>query len=938
MSSISLGYGGSFPDLPAPEADKVFHGLAGYELPRIVGPDDHAPFLRLLDQVATFSSINSRSKKREFLEKLTPELSERHANAVTFETGRELLAAVHHILPDLSSAGVSNLCFMIVHAPADGAVGLHTLAERILTDSDATKLIRSTVQTIGMLRTVTESLPPVQRESFIISTFPSLCHSQSLDVIMALVSHLGASVLQPENRETLAWAANIQSPKAFGPSITVQAITRITKSISECITREELGDPVHALDVERALIRAIEKQPQKLHSLSEVFANFSREIQITNKYLLTVAEAMNTGWSVESLQKSLHFFQQTGRPLGQCEGLLDQKSLHLLKSISHAFAATPEGVSADWAITILRGQEVLERLCSGNPGKYKTYRSLYFSLLEKAADQSMLSESYERDIILLAEAGAFEKSNGKSAKIESLWRMQRLMENLQQEGTPPVTAARIAKLSIFDGFDQLRQTKSALFSELLLCCENPEYAENWSLLRERLSSWSGLDPNAPESLLRRAYILGLQHHLASETGHSSDDILRYLSKTPITAITELLKSREIRSKAEICDFLASIGSLDVPDWRKREAMIGQYIGRPGNEANFELNISYRADSLPYRRSDPRAAQTTGEIVEIFERSKEIITGFGAQTAEARRPLLYIPSLHHQFAKDCTLSSGAFIPASPHHMPGPGTIFSGINLNRLLVSDAQNIEQPFLEYKLAWPWLAQAIDELPYSKVLYLRGLIGVIPPDAESYRINDTHYSLIAYNDHFHNFGGWATYLIPTEILSKFLRGKIQPISTDLNSKIEKDTEEIRLFLPELMAEAAKIGKPILNLRWFSNFAGLGNAFPPGSAPYHLWENDIKYGTRDRAGHVHKFYYPGFRRGSVENLAPLQKAHTQVYNLAAGCFNIHDAFRMTRAIWHKDWDSLDENLTFDIGEDQSDNPLPSTPRMLRQGLEFYRAR
>jgi hypothetical protein len=214
------------------------------------------------------------------------------------------------------------------------------------------------------------------------------------------------------------------------------------------------------------------------------------------------------------------------------------------------------------------------------------------------------------------------------------------------------------------------------------------------------------------------------------------------------------------------------------------------------------------------------------------------------------------------------------------------------------------------------------------------------------------HYSLLVYNDHYHNPSKEGALLVPSSILAAALSGSLYQLGDNQSNERqsnERTTPPADLIPPrlsrmELQKAVAEKGLNILDLSWPSNVGGLCNAFPPARPPYHQWESKVYDHSKDGAGHVHKSHIRGRYQTTwtvelSQAVAPLQEAHSKVYHLARAYFNLNDLFRISRALWHKgltlpDSEYDDQRIVAD--EDSDDRDMgPHETRMLKEVYRWH---
>lgn len=378
---------------------------------------------------------------------------------------------------------------------------------------------------------------------------------------------------------------------------------------------------------------------------------------------------------------------------------------------------------------------------------------------------------------------------------------------------------------------------------------------------------------------------------------TSGDFLTLTGMSEVTdkVIGELkIAIREFRFLRSHQYFLAFIREADIAQANR----IGQMIGRL-------INI----DGGPWKEGSPEQRRAFGESLEISRRGFSLHTGFGAQTFEARRAPFQKLNLLARFGLECGIQVHQLDPTAAEKVtfPGPGVLLAGFRLDNIFAHDPSRPADPWHVYKEAWDWAAQEIEDLADSQILSMRGLFGVVGPNNTRYRLDGVSYSLVVYNDHFHNPSNAGFYLVPSHFLMEPVLATFARIDTR-DSKSRQPYFRLQdLSITALQARAKAERLNILNLGWASNINSLGNAYPVGSAPYFRWENDpeLKHHTRDLFGHIHKSHRLGrFQYEMTPELdaamAEHRQAHNTVYQLATRLLNLHDLYRLGRALWHQD--------------------------------------
>lgn len=176
--------------------------------------------------------------------------------------------------------------------------------------------------------------------------------------------------------------------------------------------------------------------------------------------------------------------------------------------------------------------------------------------------------------------------------------------------------------------------------------------------------------------------------------------------------------------------------------------------------------------------EQRGADLPAEKVHLLGKSIDLFNGFGALAIAGRRPPSKAPSLLARFGND--VATVHYLNAADlGAFPGRGVLISNPRLDRIFVPDEKaNPAAPptFRAYEEAWPGLAGQLRDFPRASFLLARGMIAVSCAATEGYLVPDIRdpfrkirYSLVIYNDHFHNPGCLVCQLVPTIVLEEKL-------------------------------------------------------------------------------------------------------------------------------------------------------------------------
>lgn len=378
-----------------------------------------------------------------------------------------------------------------------------------------------------------------------------------------------------------------------------------------------------------------------------------------------------------------------------------------------------------------------------------------------------------------------------------------------------------------------------------------------------------------------------------------------------TAEESLKLLGEIAVHSSICSLVTN-SSEDVKDAARETIM---YIGD--------------SDLPPYTVYDdegsvkPEAQKIYSETLSVYRRAFDTHHGFSALTFDTKRPPTKEPALLARFGKDVARKVEYINARDINGFPGRGFIISGLIPERIFVTDLTR-EDPFLRYKEAWVWASEIFDDLPKTKFIFTRGFIAISCED-NKYKLKDVNkkevnYSYVVFNDHHHNYSNNVAFLVPTEVLNKKLKDTAIPYGDYVGpSTKHKDINEVGIKIEDLVLDARTVPANVLNIGWGSNVGGsLCNAYPPLSAPYHIWERrEVKKDSFcDFYGHVHKSYVDGMYNEKVtkkigRRFGSLKEAHNQVFQVTNRYQNMLDLFRISFALWHKGLTVGEEIAPFD---------------------------
>ncbi len=340
--------------------------------------------------------------------------------------------------------------------------------------------------------------------------------------------------------------------------------------------------------------------------------------------------------------------------------------------------------------------------------------------------------------------------------------------------------------------------------------------------------------------------------------------------------------------------------------------------RKDMDADFALNHYGFADTPPAVSGSELSKKILTEAQAVIRSSTIFHQGFGALTY-AVRSYAATPLLVKAFNTVCQNPDEdiARIHSSDFNaFPGSGTYIKNINPRKLFnIPETYNSQRFSISelperVKAAWTPYSKALAALEDSQFYLMRGAMIVTQPSNQNLILPGDdgelfHYSLIVFNDHFHNTGTNIAFLVPTEILTPKLNaclvghGNKKTPTSDINST--------SLDIDSLAEMAAAIGAPLINIASSScYFGGLCNAYPAGSSPYHEWEhplNDPRDGLTDTESHVHKYFFFPHDGSSTspeaEVMRKLIEAHDKVYSVADTLLGQLKLLPIILALWNK---------------------------------------
>ncbi len=322
----------------------------------------------------------------------------------------------------------------------------------------------------------------------------------------------------------------------------------------------------------------------------------------------------------------------------------------------------------------------------------------------------------------------------------------------------------------------------------------------------------------------------------------------------------------------------------VPDWK------------------YFSEIFHNGD-LPFRHGTPEYDQCLRESQIIMRASFNAHYGFGALANDAKG---WKDSILARFGRDVAFQEvQAPRCKDGNAFPGMGYVITGLNDDFLRIPDPareMNGDEAYQDFLANYPFLAAVADDISSTQFTFLRGMV-VITNTKDKYCLPDRNhqmipYSLVIYNDHFHNNGYDIAFLVPSKILLDKMKPTLFSIyDTDAPATIPQNINDVPLDIESLRKEAHDMNASILSLGSSSNIAGLSNAWEPNRRPYWAWEAEKNQDWRDLDGHKHKWFAMArherfWTPENEEEMKPFQRVHKEVYGVAKSLFDNLNSFKL----------------------------------------------
>jgi hypothetical protein len=328
------------------------------------------------------------------------------------------------------------------------------------------------------------------------------------------------------------------------------------------------------------------------------------------------------------------------------------------------------------------------------------------------------------------------------------------------------------------------------------------------------------------------------------------------------------------------------------------------ISNTGQTPNWNyFSELFESGALPFRRGSPEHTRASKESQAILRASFNGHYGFGALANDAKG---WKNSILARFGRDISCSElQAPYCKDGNAFPGMGYVITGLNDDFLRIPDPERNmdgDQAYDDFVSHYPFLASVADDIDSTQFALLRGMVVVTNTKNQyclpDYAGNKIPYSLVIYNDHFHNNGYDIAFLVPSKILVEKIKPSLFSVyDTEPPQEIPTDINEAPLDMDNLRDAAHAMGASIVNLGWSSNIAGLCNAWEPNRRPHHGWEARHNKDWRDLDGHKHNWFkldnhVREWDESTERSMQPFQKQHRQVYGVAKALFDNLNSFKL----------------------------------------------
>lgn len=328
------------------------------------------------------------------------------------------------------------------------------------------------------------------------------------------------------------------------------------------------------------------------------------------------------------------------------------------------------------------------------------------------------------------------------------------------------------------------------------------------------------------------------------------------------------------------------------------------ISNTGKAPNWKyFSELFHNGDLPFRQGTPEYDQCLRESQAIMRASFNAHYGFGALANDAKG---WKDSILARFGRDVALQEvQAPRCKDGNAFPGMGYVITGLNDDFLRIPDparGMDSDEAYNNFLANYPFLAAVADDIGSTQFTFLRGMM-VVTNTKDKYCLPDRDhkmipYSLVIYNEHFHNNGYDIAFLVPSKILLDKMKPTLFSIyDTDAPATIPQNINDVPLDIESLRKEAHDMNASILSLGSSSNIAGLSNAWEPNRRPYWGWEAEKDKYWRDLDGHKHKWFAMArheqfWTQENEEEMKPFQRVHKEVNGVAKSLFDNFNSFKL----------------------------------------------
>ncbi|RIL04518.1 MAG: hypothetical protein DCC75_12540, partial [Proteobacteria bacterium] len=200
-----------------------------------------------------------------------------------------------------------------------------------------------------------------------------------------------------------------------------------------------------------------------------------------------------------------------------------------------------------------------------------------------------------------------------------------------------------------------------------------------------------------------------------------------------------------------------------------------------------------------------------EALFFFQQALDLHKGFGSMAVDSRRTPDREPPLLARFGAD--IGKVKYVNARDiNQFPGRGFLIACLDLDRALVADKRfdiRDKRRYARYAEAWPDLADELVDLRHAQFMLTRGMVVISSNPRSKYSLKMpsgswVHYSLVIFNDHFHNFPPVIALLVPTEVLQKKCKGAFVSYEDFRGFDLQKKDINTERITPQGLIEDSK--------------------------------------------------------------------------------------------------------------------------------------